>query len=445
MCDHAACEVRDERGATSCIESLQGVPVVRDDGVGGKVTAVTANGDGSPIAVVRFDDGAQVAVSPQMLSPDENGIYRLELAASRLAPVDDLVIPVVAEEILIGTEQVTRGVVRVHKHVVTEEKTVDAPVSAEEVVVERLPINQLVEGDAPQVREEDGIVIIPVLEEVLVVEKRLLLREEVRLSKRMTRSNVPQTVVLRHEVVDIERSEADESSDPHCDRLKGEHQMRTVIGLFDDRIEAMNAYSALEADGFSGSDLDILTNDDRDDEPKLERIRQYVPEPDSSIYLEGVRMGGTLLTVKADGDRMQRAAEIMSGYNMVNIQDRAHDWRATNADLPEMTTTGNNSNVLDVIEEDLEIGKETVERGRMRVYSVVTEQPVEENVSLREETIRVQRRPVDRTVPADPTPLPGEVDRGGRTRRSSARGQGRPRGRGSGRGQGRQRAGRDGT
>lgn len=46
-------------------ESLQGVKVVRDDGVGGKVTAVTANGDGSPIAVVRFDDGAQVAVPPR--------------------------------------------------------------------------------------------------------------------------------------------------------------------------------------------------------------------------------------------------------------------------------------------------------------------------------------------------------------------------------------------
>lgn len=195
-------------------ESLQGVPVVRDDGVAGKVTAVTANGDGSPIAVVRFDDGAQVAVSPQMLSPGANGSYRLELAASHLAPADDLVIPIVAEEILIGTEQVTRGVVRVHKHVVTEEKTVDAAIAAEEVVVERLPLNQLVEGEAPQVREEDGIVIIPVLEEVLVVEKRLLLREEVRLSKRVTTSNVPQTVVLRREVVDIERSEADESSSP---------------------------------------------------------------------------------------------------------------------------------------------------------------------------------------------------------------------------------------
>jgi uncharacterized protein (TIGR02271 family) len=179
--------------------------------------------------------------------------------------------------------------------------------------------------------------------------------------------------------------------------------MRTVIGLFDDRTEAMNAYSALQADGFSQADLDILTNDDRDDEPKLAKIRQYVPEPDASIYLEGVRIGGTILTAKADANRLQRAAEIMSGYNMVNIQDRARDWRATNADMPEMTTTANNSNVLEVIEEDLEIGKETVERGRMRVYSVVTEQPIEENVALREESIRVQRRPVDRTIPADPT------------------------------------------
>jgi uncharacterized protein (TIGR02271 family) len=104
----------------------------------------------------------------------------------------------------------------------------------------------------------------------------------------------------------------------------------------------------------------------------------------------------------ADGF-VSRVAEIMSGYNMVNVQERSATWRAGNANLPEMTTTGSNSNVLEVIEEDLEVGKETVEKGRMRVYSVVTEQPVEENVTLREETIRVQRRPVDRTVPADPT------------------------------------------
>jgi hypothetical protein len=73
-----------------------------------------------------------------------------------------------------------------------------------------------------------------------------------------------------------------------------------------------------------------LTNDDRDDEPKLDKIRRYVPEPDSSIYLEGVRMGGTLLTAKADDRQAERAAQIMSGYNMVNMQDRARDWETRN-------------------------------------------------------------------------------------------------------------------
>jgi uncharacterized protein (TIGR02271 family) len=179
--------------------------------------------------------------------------------------------------------------------------------------------------------------------------------------------------------------------------------MRTVIGLFDEHDEAMRAYQALQNAGFSGSDLDILTNDDSSDEPKLARIRQYVPEPDSTIYLEGVRQGGTLITARVEDGYVTSAAEIMSGYNMVNVQERHANWRTSNAGLPELSATGANSNVLEVIEENLEIGKETVEKGRMRVYSVVSEQPVEENVALREETIRVQRRPVDRTVPADPS------------------------------------------
>jgi len=57
-----------------------------------------------------------------------------------------------------------------------------------------------------------------------------------------------------------------------------------------------------------------------------------------------------------------------------------------------------NDNVLEVIEEDLAVGKEEVERGRMRIYNVVTEREVQQNVTLRDETIRVQRRPVSRDV-----------------------------------------------
>jgi uncharacterized protein (TIGR02271 family) len=54
--------------------------------------------------------------------------------------------------------------------------------------------------------------------------------------------------------------------------------------------------------------------------------------------------------------------------------------------------------VLEVIEEDLQVGKDEVERGRMRIYTVITEKEVAKDVSLRDETIRVNRRPVNREV-----------------------------------------------
>jgi uncharacterized protein (TIGR02271 family) len=175
--------------------------------------------------------------------------------------------------------------------------------------------------------------------------------------------------------------------------------MRTVIGLFDDRNEAMQAYAALQTDGFARADLDILTNDDKDDEPKLAKMKKYIPEPDVTIYLEGVRQGGTIITANVGDTQVGRAAEIMSGYNMVNVQKRASDLTVKSATpLPVLSDAAVNDNVIEVIEEDLVVGKESVERGRMRIYNVVTEREVAQNVGLRDETIRVTRRPVNRAV-----------------------------------------------
>jgi len=55
---------------------------------------------------------------------------------------------------------------------------------------------------------------------------------------------------------------------------------------------------------------------------------------------------------------------------------------------------------LDVVEEQLEVGKRAVEKGGVRVHRTVEERPVEENVNLREERVNVERRPVDRPVTA---------------------------------------------
>src|SRR5262245_38171962 len=177
--------------------------------------------------------------------------------------------------------------------------------------------------------------------------------------------------------------------------------MRTVVGLFDDRAEAMRAYAALMHEGYAKADLDVLTSDDKDDKPKLEHMREWVPEPDVNIYLEGVRQEGTLITANVGDSAATRAAEIMSGYNMVNIKKRATELQKTRKDL-SLLDPAKNDNVLEVIEEELQVGKEQIERGRMRIYSVQSERQVTHDVGLRDETLRVHRRPANRAVTVSP-------------------------------------------
>jgi len=172
--------------------------------------------------------------------------------------------------------------------------------------------------------------------------------------------------------------------------MKASIPMRTVVGLFDARTEAMRAYTALIQEGYAKSDLDILSLADKSD-AKLSHIREWIPEPDASLYLDGVRRGGTMITAYVTETNAARAADIMSGYNMVNIKSRG----TGELKPPEPVKS---DNVLEVVEEELQIGKETVERGRTRIFSVVTEKQVQQDVHLRDETLRVQRRPVNREV-----------------------------------------------
>jgi uncharacterized protein (TIGR02271 family) len=177
--------------------------------------------------------------------------------------------------------------------------------------------------------------------------------------------------------------------------------MRTVVGLFDDRTEAMRAYTALVSEGYAKADLDILTSDDQDDRPKLEHMREWVPEPDVNIYLEGVRQNGTLITANVADSAATRAAEIMSGYDMVNIKNRATELQKGNKSL-SLLDPAKSDNVLEVVEEELQVGKEKVERGRMRMYTVQSERNVTQDVGLRDETLRVHRRPASRAVTVNP-------------------------------------------
>lgn len=122
-------------------------------------------------------------------------------------------IPVVEETVTLEKRRVATGRVRVRTEVHQSEQVVDEPLLYEEVDVERRAVDRWVEGPVA-VRQEGDTIILPVLEEVLVVEKRLKLVGEVRISKRQVMRNAPQTVSLRRNDVIVEQARADEGGDP---------------------------------------------------------------------------------------------------------------------------------------------------------------------------------------------------------------------------------------
>jgi stress response protein YsnF len=88
----------------------------------------------------------------------------------------------------------------VHKR----EAVVDEPLFHDKVAITRVPIQRVVDGPVP-VREENGTTIISVVEEVLMVEKRLMLREEIHIRKQRIETHQPQRITLRSEEVQVER------------------------------------------------------------------------------------------------------------------------------------------------------------------------------------------------------------------------------------------------
>ncbi|MDR7039186.1 uncharacterized protein (TIGR02271 family) [Methylobacterium sp. BE186] len=119
----------------------------------------------------------------------------------------ETVIPVVEETAHIEKRAVETGRVRVSTHTDTVEQILRETLRDEAVGVTRVPVNRtLREGEAaPQIREEGGVTIIPVLEEVLVVEKRLVLREEVHVHRTTSGEEVEVPVTLRRQRAVVER------------------------------------------------------------------------------------------------------------------------------------------------------------------------------------------------------------------------------------------------
>jgi uncharacterized protein (TIGR02271 family) len=117
---------------------------------------------------------------------------------------ESVVIPVAREDAAITRERVETGVVRVRKIVRERTELIDEPMLHDEVDIEHVAINRAVAAPEPP-REEGDVLVIPVYEEVVTVQRQWILKEEIRLRRREVQTRHREQVVLRGEQAVVER------------------------------------------------------------------------------------------------------------------------------------------------------------------------------------------------------------------------------------------------
>jgi uncharacterized protein (TIGR02271 family) len=218
-----------------------------------------------------------------------------------------------------------------------------------------------------------------------------------------------------------------------------------IMAMFDTFERARAARDRLVEEGIPSSDMDIVNRDaetgysnfdyERNDQGFWGAIKRFfVPDEDAYGYAEGLRRGHALLVVQPPAERHDRIVAILEEYDPIDFEAQEEEWRQSGwaGGAPLMTTSAaagtgttdlnagarsraepmappttgatGREEAIPVVEEDIRVGKRVVDRGGVRVRSYVVERPVEENVTLRDETVSVERRPTDRpagTLPED--------------------------------------------
>jgi uncharacterized protein (TIGR02271 family) len=181
-------------------------PIVDAEGRRGRFASATSS---EASLQVLLDSGERLQVPRSSVQADGGGAYRFaHNFASLVGAASDreIVFPVVAEVVEVERRSVPRERVTLRTTVSTHEEVVDVSRTREDLQVERVAIGRVVEtASAP--RQEGDTLIVPVYEEVIVVEKRLLLREEVHVKRVRSEEHAPQTVSLRKEEVTVERTD----------------------------------------------------------------------------------------------------------------------------------------------------------------------------------------------------------------------------------------------
>lgn len=189
--------------------------IVDAQGVAGSFVEVADDASPDEVrAAIEFENGRRVLVPRSLLLPQTDGTFFIPLnlaelagSAGQRAAGEAQVISLAEEQVTIGKRRVVKGRVRVNKRVNETEEFVDLPLLKEQVEVRHVPVGRWIEAPI-SMRQEGDTLILPVMEEVLVMEKRLRLVEEVHVVKHRRTVRHREAVPLKHETADVEQVSA---------------------------------------------------------------------------------------------------------------------------------------------------------------------------------------------------------------------------------------------
>ncbi|USX20606.1 YsnF/AvaK domain-containing protein [Oxalobacteraceae bacterium OTU3REALA1] len=393
-----------------------------------------------------------------------------DIPPQHAAEGETVTLPVYQEQLHVDTRLADTGHgVRVHKHVRSHPHQLDQTLWHDELDVRHVPVDRVVNAP-PAARYEGDTFIVPVLEEVLVVEKRYRIREELHITRLRHASRHQETVPLRAEHVTVERFDDGDGGQPSTTFTKEATMAHTLAAVFEQRGDADRAKAELLNAGFSSSAVRLASGTGTQTQASTQTssaastddsiggsIMQFFSSifgndehADKQAYSSAINRGNTVLTVDAGTeDEIERAADIIEGFGPLDIDEQQglpgqaqayqgayqggqasaagsmqdagtiasgatqSGTQATTAGTMQgtqsaatgsMQRTTTEEQAIPVIQEELKVGKRTVQRGGVRVYQRVIETPVQEDITLREEHVTIERHPVDQAIAPDQVP-----------------------------------------
>ena len=175
----------------------------------------------------------------------------------------------------------------------------------------------------------------------------------------------------------------------------------TVVAVYETATQAAAAVRDLQAahilpDAISQHTKTITTSGTASTPREQGLWASLFGSEDTSVYDRSVEEGASVLTVRVPDDGVDRVTSILELHNPIDLDERAAQYTtggATGSAAPH-SRRASDEGTIQLAEESLAVGKRAVSGGTTRVRRYVVETPVEEQVTLQDEKVVIDRRPI---------------------------------------------------